>query len=389
MEKLRQKIYLVFSDTVMIALALFVIPLVAVQTFFILTPAQETLVRSLDWLIWTAFFLEFSLKLLVAEKRARWFIDNWLDSLISIVVIVSPLLELFAKIFEGAPLLRLLRLTRITRLTRLSRLARLGALGVRTQKSWRNLELKVYLTFFLIVGIGLVSSFFGTKIRHSGPDAGWISLFLSLFGAFYAFLVSFFIAHVWLRFSFLSGEIGKHVNSLQNVVILTKQFSSEEISTNFIDLLDSYLEETVRLWGGDKNIIGKTLKKKLLKIISCFKEKDLQKGTDLVILDNIFEELRTSSVAQTNISGTIDEKTPLILWIILIFLSLGMDIGFVFLGFDSQILATLVITSIFTISALITAFLLDIDKPLEAGFWHVSPKPYEDLKEFIKELKVR
>ena len=148
MEKLRQKIYLVFSDTVMIALALFVIPLVAVQTFFILTPAQETLVRSLDWLIWTAFFLEFSLKLLVAEKRARWFIDNWLDSLISIVVIVSPLLELFAKIFEGAPLLRLLRLTRITRLTRLSRLARLGALGVRTQKSWRNLELKVYLTFF-------------------------------------------------------------------------------------------------------------------------------------------------------------------------------------------------------------------------------------------------
>src|SRR3989344_9067359 len=103
MSNLRDKVYAVFSDTLMIALALLVIPVLVLQNFVHLSPAQGVMVSVVDWFVWIAFFLEFVLKLLVSEKKIRWLVENKLDSVVSVIVILSPLLEHSFTGFAAAP----------------------------------------------------------------------------------------------------------------------------------------------------------------------------------------------------------------------------------------------------------------------------------------------
>jgi len=270
MKDIKQKIYTIFSDTVMIAFALLIIPVIAAQTFLALTPSQQILVSIIDWLIWLAFFLEFFLKLGVAQEKLRWLKDNWFDSIISIIVIISPVLENLSAIFAAAPGLRLLRLSRLTRLTRLSRLLRflrLLALGGKIKHSWREVNLKVYVVFFFILGVGFTASFIATGFQHASIDVTWISLFVSIFGIFYSFLISFFVMHIWGKFNTIGSEIGKQVNSLRNVFILTQQLPSKKTVIKFSSLLDDYIDETVKtLWG--KETSPQTINHQFLRLVS-------------------------------------------------------------------------------------------------------------------------
>lgn len=108
-----------------------------------------------------------------------------------------------------------------------------------------------------------------------------------------------------------------------------------------------------------------------------------------IIIGNIIEELRASSTAQANLINVAREKSPKILWILLIFLSMVLIGSFIFLGFQSQIVATIVVTLVSGIIGLVVALLFDIDTPFQAGFWNISPSPYLKLKEFIKRYSKR
>lgn len=159
----RQKVNIIFSDTVMIALALLIIPLILAQNFLTLTQDQQVLVSAIQWFIWVAFFLEFVLKLGLAKKKIKWLAKDKLDSTVSIVIIISPILEYFLPILASTPALRLLRLTR------------LFALGSKVKHKWGKIDLKMYAAFFVIVGIGITASFFSTGFQYSSIDITWLA----------------------------------------------------------------------------------------------------------------------------------------------------------------------------------------------------------------------
>ena len=93
-ENLKTIVNSIFTDTLMIFLALLVIPLILVQ-FFELTPLQLSIVECADWVIYGMFFLEFVMKVLVAENRIDYIKSNKLASAISLIIIVSPLFEFY------------------------------------------------------------------------------------------------------------------------------------------------------------------------------------------------------------------------------------------------------------------------------------------------------
>ncbi|MBM3254558.1 MAG: DUF4239 domain-containing protein [Candidatus Omnitrophica bacterium] len=321
----------------------------------------------------------------MAEKKIKWLRDNWFDSIISIIVILSPILENLEGIFAAAPGLRLLRLSRLTRLTRLSRLLRflrLLALGGKVKHSWKKLNLKIYVAFFFVLGTGFTASFLATGFQHTSIDTAWISLFVSIFGVFYAVLISFFVIHIWGKFNSIGSEIGKQVNALRNVYILIHHLPSEKIVTGFYSLLADYTNEVQKtLWEG--NTSTEFINNKFLKLVYYFNDIKLITRADEIVLDNIIEELRISSVAQANLINLSSDKTPKILWILLLLLSTTLIGSFVFLGFQNQFLATILISLVSTVTGLVVALIFDIDTPFQAGFWKISAEPYQDLKKFI------
>lgn len=386
MQNFRNKVNLIFSDTVMIALALLIIPVAIAQNLLTLSPSQEILISVIDWFIWIAFFLEFTLKFIAAEKRWHWLTSNKLDSIVSLIVILSPLLEFFSDLFAEAALLRLLRLGRLTRLSRLSRLIRLVrliALGSKVKHGWRTINLKAYVAFFLVAGMGFTASFIATGFQHSTVDVTWISLFVSIFGVFYAFLISFFVMHIWSKFNSIGGEISKEVNALRNAYLLSFQLLKKEKLKEFSLVMTRYIEEVfTTIWNSDEMNTQKT-DEKFLKLIYYFNDFPLSTQADIIALNHIIEELRLSSVSQANLINLANDKTPKILWILFLLLSTVLVSSFIFLGFQNQLLATALITLVSIVTGLVVALIFDIDTPFQAGFWNISPKPFLSLKEYI------
>lgn len=382
MNTIRNTVYSVFSDTLMIALALLVIPVLVLQNFVHLSPAQEIMVSVVDWFIWIVFFLEFVLKLIVAEKKMRWLAENKLDSVVSVIVILSPLLEYSFTSFAAAPALRLLRLSRFARFARLLRVIRLVALGAKIQHSWKRINLKVYAAFFFIVGVGFTASFITTGLSYTDIDTTWISLFVSTFGVFYSFLISFFVVQVWGKFGSMENEVSKQVNSLRNVFLLSVQLDKKPVIA--IIMVDYINEIIARFWRANEVADTARIDEKYLRILSHFVQRKTESDSDSVLLDNIIEELRSSSVAQSNLTTLASSRTPKILWILLIFLSTILVGSFIFLGFENQLLATVLISIVSGVTGLIVALIFDIDSPFSSGFWNITPDPYEELKAFIQ-----
>jgi hypothetical protein len=99
----------------MIVLAFLVLPLLAVELFYLdrFPEAERNWVGLLCWigftLIWLAFFIEFVIKIAIAECRVEYCRRNWLDLIILVV-----------------PALRPLRLTSLVRTSRIFKLRGVG-----------------------------------------------------------------------------------------------------------------------------------------------------------------------------------------------------------------------------------------------------------------------
>lgn len=150
----------------MLALAVAVVPIIALPELYALTPAQEYWLAWANLVIWAAFYLELFLKLLVSNAVGRTLRRNWF----LLIILLSPALSAF-------------RLVGLARLFSLVRLLRLHGVVYRLKPQLARLIYTleyVVLAFALFV---LVSAFLiwqiesqqGGAIRDFG-DALWWSV---------------------------------------------------------------------------------------------------------------------------------------------------------------------------------------------------------------------
>jgi hypothetical protein len=113
-DELRARVDRVFHWP-MIVLALLVLPLLAIELYYLdrFPEAERNWIGILCWIgfavIWLAFFVEFMIKVSIAECRIEYCKRNWLDIIILVV-----------------PLLRPLRLTSLVRTSRVFKLRGVG-----------------------------------------------------------------------------------------------------------------------------------------------------------------------------------------------------------------------------------------------------------------------
>lgn len=188
--------------------------------------------------------------------------------------------------------------------------------------------------------------------------------------------------HVWGKYTTLGNEIGKEINSLKNVCLFSFQLKKDKHHEDSIKYLLDYIESVVdTLWTGE--IKADKVYNKFARLITHFSQLYDLNSTQSMLISNILAELRIASIAQATLLSAAKEKTPKILWILLIFLSTVLVGSFIFLGFQNQLLATILITMVSAVTGLVAALMFDIDTPFQAGFWNISPAPYFELKEFI------
>jgi len=112
---LKPIVYAIFSDGLMIFLALLMVPIIVLPLLFVLSDTILNTLAVADYAILSIFIAEYVLKLSLASDKKKHFLDSW--HLLDLFIVLTPLLDLFA-IFESSiitktPLLRMLRLARI------------------------------------------------------------------------------------------------------------------------------------------------------------------------------------------------------------------------------------------------------------------------------------
>jgi voltage-gated potassium channel len=153
-------------DGPMMVLALAMIPLIVVPLVVDLPPSLDRAFVAVDYLVWAAFAVEYTVKLYLAPDRWRFFKRNIPDLIIVAVPMLRPL--------------RVLRSVRLLRLLRLARLVAFATKGVSEARSIlrrRGLSWVLLIVLVLnLVAAALVMTFERDMPNgniSSYPDALW------------------------------------------------------------------------------------------------------------------------------------------------------------------------------------------------------------------------
>jgi Mg2+ and Co2+ transporter CorA len=114
--RLKDPVYQIFTDHLMIVLALLLIPTILLPFLFKFSQMMLVFFRAVNYVIIVMFVLEYVLKLYVADSMREYAANPWhiLDFLIVVLSIANFLPWIpFGGIGRTSPLLRLLRITRI------------------------------------------------------------------------------------------------------------------------------------------------------------------------------------------------------------------------------------------------------------------------------------
>lgn len=177
----------------MVFLALLILPIVLAEYLLDLTSTQNIILSLVSWVIYSFFVAEFFAKLLVAKQRIAFVKENKLYTIISLVIILSPLLEPISELFAAAPLLRALRIVRVIRLSRLTAVL---AVSGRARLAWRQINYRTYAIVTSVIAFGFVLSFFKPALAFSGADQALLSQLIQITATIYAIITGFVIANV-------------------------------------------------------------------------------------------------------------------------------------------------------------------------------------------------
>ncbi len=380
-EYVRSVVYRFFSDTLMVFLALLIIPVVLAEYLLELTAAQNIVLSAVNWSIYALFVLEFILKLTVADKKVEFLKANKFYTIISIVIIVSPLLEPISYLFAATPALRALR---IFTAARLSRLTAVIAASERARLGWKRINYRTYAIVTSVIVFGFLISFFKPDFNMSEVDQGLLSQFIQVTATVYAIITGFVIANVWGKYSLLIRAINLEATSLRNVCLLSLQLNDRQATNSLSRGIAAYARAVVDVYW---RAIGqkKVLYDSTVNIYSTLIGYRPKNSGEVEIYTNIIDELRRASEGQATIKSLLAATTPRILWALISLLSAILISGFFFLNFDSQILATATLTLVSTAVALVVTIIYDMNNPFKFGFWAVTPEAYIELEEAITE----
>ena len=359
----------------MVFLALLILPIVLAEYLLDLTSTQNVILSLISWIIYAVFVAEFLLKLLVAQHKTVFLKTNKLYSIISLVIIVSPILEPISELFAATPFLRALR---IISAIRLSRLTSLLAVSGRARLGWKRIKFRTYAIVTSVIVFGFLISFFKPELNLSSTDQGLLSQFIQITATIYAIITGFIIANVWGKYTSLIRSVNSETANLRNIYHLALQLKNLTLIGGMKNSIVAYIQAVIDIYWKASSKSG-VLEQAFAKIFTSLNDYNPQTAGDIEVYSNLVDEIRATSESHASIKSLLASKTPKILWALITVLSAVLIFGFYLVNYDNQLLATLTMTFVSTAVALVAVIIYDMNDPFKFGFWAVSPDAYFEL----------
>lgn len=172
------------TEVPMLVLVIIMIIALIVPLVIPLSHQAELILEWVDWIIWSLFALELSIKTYLSENKIAYLKKNWLD----VVLVAVPLLRMF-RIFRVARLARGARLARSTRAIRALRFIRIiGFFGKFTGEVKKIFSKNgfhyLFLVFVVFMSIGTALVYHFDQGLADGADSVDKSLWLAVVNAF-------------------------------------------------------------------------------------------------------------------------------------------------------------------------------------------------------------
>ena len=210
-------------------------------------------------------------------------------------------------------------------------------------------------------------------------DLGAWGVFYTVFGVLYAIIIGFIMISTLEKFDQLKLAIDSEVNEIQTVRILLKYFSDtqQNIINNIRKALLSYVNSIHSIeW---ENMIKKEslpeFSSELENVIESVSHLKSEDENDSIALTSIINTLSGLTDCRTKRIYLSNEEIPTPIMKLLIFMSIILVIGFIFLGVENFWVHLFMVISLSTTVQLIINLLTDLNNPFE-GIWVVDNTHY-------------
>jgi len=236
----------------------------------------------------------------------------------------------------------------------------------------------------LVVGVLvllLVDKFM--KYGNIAIDIGAWGVFYTVFGVLYAIIIGFILISELDKFDNLKRAIDTEVNEIQNVRVLLKYFgdSQMDVINNIRKSLLSYVNSIyVTEWG--KMETKSSLPEfsieleNVIESVSYLKSED---ENDSIALTSMINKLSGLTECRTKRIYLSNEELPPPIMKLLIFMSIILILGFIFMGVQNFWIHLLMVWSLSTTLQLIINLLTDLNNPFN-GIWVVENSHYLGIK---------
>ena len=210
-------------------------------------------------------------------------------------------------------------------------------------------------------------------------DLGAWGVFYTVFGVLYAIIIGFIMISTLEKFDLLKLAIDSEVNEIQNVRVLLKYFSNlqKEVINNVRKALLSYVNSIHSIeW---ENMIKKEslpeFSSELENVIESVSHLKSEDENDSIALTSIINTLSGLTECRTKRIYLSKEEVPPPIMKLLIFMSIILVTGFIFLGVENFWVHLFMVSSLSTTVQLIINLLTDLNNPFK-GIWVVDNTHY-------------
>ena len=210
-------------------------------------------------------------------------------------------------------------------------------------------------------------------------DIGSWGVFYSVFGVLYAIIIGFILISELDKFDSLSEAIDTEVNEIQNIRVLLKYFgeSQKDVINNIRKALLNYVNSIHTIeWekmGSKKNLpeFSDELET-VIESVSYLKSED---ENDSIALTSMINKLSGLTVCRTRRISLSNEEIPPPLMKLMIFMSILLILGFIFMGVQNFWIHLFMVWSLSTTLQLTINLLTDLNNPFN-GIWTVENTNY-------------
>ena len=237
---------------------------------------------------------------------------------------------------------------------------------------------------------GLVSWWLATfsagHVQYEGvvDDLSSWNSFFSVFGVVYAIVAGFLLVTVLNRYSALSQTIEDELNAVESIRDLLVYFREDQLeaSTKMKHSLEQYVRslsesEWVRM-SDPGSIVNSDTSEELYEIMRSGRAIRVEDSADRVALSAVVENVSEVARLRTRRIALSNERLPPRLRLLVVFMSVAMVAGFIFLGVRSPSMHVFMVVAIAVSLHLLYMIVDDLDHPFY-GVWNVDKTPLQEL----------